>query len=103
MNTAKGIESHRDLPGWELVAEGLADVKARRATPAAALVWIAAPRLQRDGLLEGNRSEQPMAEPELELYRMLRREGGNAYGRYNGLLRRLVRFEHALDRASVSR
>jgi hypothetical protein len=36
-------------------------------------------------------------EPELELYRLLRREGGDAYSRYNALLRELISFEQALD------
>jgi hypothetical protein len=101
MNTAKNTESHRNLPGWELVAEGLADVRAKRTTPAAALIWIAAPRLRQAALLEDSLTDRRMADPELQLYRMLRQEGGNAYGRYNSLLRRLVRFEHALDRAAV--
>jgi hypothetical protein len=38
-----------------------------------------------------------LAESERTLYRLLRREGGDAYPRYNALLRRLVSFERALD------
>jgi hypothetical protein len=38
------------------------------------------------------------ADAELELYRMLRQTGGDAYSRYNALLRQLVSFERALDR-----
>jgi hypothetical protein len=38
------------------------------------------------------------ADAELELYRMLCQAGGDAYSRYNALLRRLVSFEQALDR-----
>jgi hypothetical protein len=37
-------------------------------------------------------------EPEQQLYRLLRREGGDAYSRYNALIRELVSFEQALDR-----
>jgi hypothetical protein len=36
-------------------------------------------------------------EVELQLYRLLRREGGDAYSRYNALIRELVSFESALD------
>ncbi|MBI4625128.1 MAG: hypothetical protein HY736_18155 [Verrucomicrobia bacterium] len=50
-----------------------------------------------DGLL-GRR----IAEPEAVLYRLLRKESGDAFSRYNAILRRLVRFEHALDRARLS-
>jgi hypothetical protein len=38
------------------------------------------------------------AEPERQLYRLLREEGGDAYSRYNALIRELVSFEQALDR-----
>jgi hypothetical protein len=38
-----------------------------------------------------------MLEPERELYRLLREQGGDAYSRYNALLRELVSFESALD------
>ena len=37
-------------------------------------------------------------EPERQLYRLLREEGGDAYSRYNALIRELVSFEQALDR-----
>lgn len=98
MTHAELIEPFAQLPGWELIAEGTADVRAGRETAAAALVWIAWPRLSRAGLLDESLAGRRMTEPEVQLYRMLRDQGGNAYGRYGGLLRRLVRFEHALDR-----
>jgi hypothetical protein len=44
-----------------------------------------------------------VAEPELQLYRLLRREGGDAYSRYNALLRELISFEQALDRRTSRR
>ena len=37
-------------------------------------------------------------EPERQLYRLLRQEGGDAYSRYIALIRELVSFEEALDR-----
>ncbi len=102
MTQAGSIELLAKLPGWELVAEGIADVRAGRDTAAAALVWIAWPRLSQAGLVDDTLSARRMPDPEARLYRILRAERGNAYGRYNALLRRLGRFEHALDRLRVS-
>src|SRR5512136_2315203 len=85
------------LPGEELVREGLADLQAGRWTVPACLVVIGLPRLRRAGLLHQAPAFVP-AEAELELYRMLRQAGGDAYSRYNALLRQLVSFEQALDR-----
>lgn len=84
------------LPGESLVREGLADAQAGRRTIAAYLVSIARPRLSRAGLLAGIQKELP-AEPELSLYHLLRTQGGDAYSRYNALIRELVSFENALD------
>ena len=85
------------LPGGALVREGLADFHARRVTPAAYLVQIAQPRLARAGLMPSV-VDPAAAEHELQLYRLLRAQGGDAYSRYNSLLRELVSFEQALDR-----
>jgi hypothetical protein len=85
------------LPGEDLVREGLADLEAGRWTIPACLVEIGMPRMRRAGLVR----QEPAArreDAELELYRMLREAGGDAYSRYNALLRRLVSFEQALDR-----
>jgi hypothetical protein len=38
------------------------------------------------------------SEPELQLYGLLQLERGDAYSRYNALVRELVSFENALDR-----
>lgn len=85
------------LPGESLVRKGLADAQAGRLTAEACLVSIASPRLSRAGLLAGIQAElQP--EPELSLYRLLRAQGGDAYSKYNALVRELVSFENALDR-----
>lgn len=85
------------LPGEELVRQGLADVYAGRQTVEAYLVRIARPRLSRAGLLTDILEDLP-AEAELCLYRLLRTQGGDAYSRYNALIRELVSFENALDR-----
>ena len=82
------------LPGEELVRRGLADYQAGRRSAESFLVQIARPRLEKCGLLAPNRSDGL----ELELYRLLRQEGGDAYARYNALLRELSSFENALDR-----
>jgi hypothetical protein len=87
-----------DLPGWEMISEGLADAAAGRLTPFACLVWIALPRLSRAGLIRPEILAHPIDEPNLALYRLLRAAGGNAYGRYNALVRRLVSFQRSLDR-----
>jgi hypothetical protein len=83
------------LPGEELIREGLDDLRAGRATVAGCLAGLALPRLKRAGL-----AADIEAGPELELrlFRLLRERGGDAYGRYNSLLRQLSSFESALDR-----
>jgi hypothetical protein len=85
------------LPGEALVREGLADVQAGNCTIPACLVCMASPRLARAGLLPGGEAGL-IPEPERQLYRLLSAQGGDAYSRYNALLRELVSFEHALDR-----
>ena len=85
------------LPGEELAREGLSDLKAGRETPASCLAVIGLPRLRRAGLIE-NTTVDSEVDAELRLYRLLRKEGGDAYSRYNALLRRWVSFEQALDR-----
>lgn len=85
------------LPGEFLVRQGLADAQAGRLTAEACLISIARSRLSRAGLVPETMSDLPR-EPELCLYRLLRAQGGDAYSRYNALLRELVSFEMALDR-----
>lgn len=85
------------LPGEELVRQGLADREAARVSAAAYLVQMAAPRLKRAGLMDAD-SAPSAHESERDLYRLLGREGGDAYTRYNSLLRELASFEAALDR-----
>ncbi len=84
------------LPGENLVQRGLADYKAGRRSAESYLVQIARPRLENCGLLASSDGEE--LELELELYRLLRQEEGDAYARYNALLGELSSFENALDR-----
>jgi hypothetical protein len=85
------------LPGEELLRQGLADFQSGRCTIPACLVSMARPRLRGAGLItEGGAGSIP--EPERQLYRLLGLEVGDAYSRYNALVRELVSFEQALDR-----
>ena len=84
------------LPGEKLVRQGLADFQAGLCTIPACLVRIARPRLSRARLMPKNVPGQ-FSEPELQLYDLLKRERGDAYSRYNALVRELVSFENALD------
>ncbi|MBI6545270.1 MAG: hypothetical protein HY692_00660 [Cyanobacteria bacterium NC_groundwater_1444_Ag_S-0.65um_54_12] len=86
-----------DLPGYELIAEGLTDIAAKVESTSALLIAIGAPRLRYLGLPVPYEAEQPV-DPELRLYRLLGQQSGyDAYSRYNSLIRRLVRFERALE------
>ena len=87
------IAEMHDLPGRDLIDEGLSDLAAGVETPAALLVSIGAPRLRQLGL------PVPDAIPSSEhrLYALLSRtDPDSAHSRYNALLRRLVSFERAL-------
>jgi hypothetical protein len=85
------------LPGEVLLREGLADYQSGRCTIPACLVGMARSRLCRAGLITGVVASS-FPEPERQLYRLLRQEGGDAYSRYNALIRELASFEQALDR-----
>jgi hypothetical protein len=85
------------LPGGELVARGLADLRDGRSTVAACLVAIGGSRIRKAGLPVPADDALPL-EPELRLYRLLCDEMGSAaYSHYNSLIRLLVSFEHALE------
>ncbi|MDQ3213582.1 MAG: hypothetical protein M3Q85_12960 [Acidobacteriota bacterium] len=82
-----------DLPGADVVQEGIHDLRAGRETIAALVVSVGAPRLRRLGL------ELPGVAPGAEhrLYALLSLSGpASAHSRYNALIRRLVSFERAL-------
>ncbi|HKO14719.1 MAG TPA: hypothetical protein VJU87_00675 [Gemmatimonadaceae bacterium] len=69
-----------------------------RPTAEAYLVAIARSRLARAGLLDaGTPASSSGEEPERALYRLLRAQGGDAYARYNALLRELSSFLAAFD------
>ncbi len=85
------------LPGEEMVRRGLADYASNLVSAESFLVQIARPRMMEYGLLPQG-DFRSADEPELELYRLLRQQKGDAYARYNALLGELVSFEMALDR-----
>jgi len=83
------------LPGADLIAAGLEDLRGGRETVAALLVAIGAPRLRQLGL------ELPDSlpdNPEHRLYNLLARDDSDsAHSRYNAFLRRLVSYERAAE------
>lgn len=87
----------RGLPGEVLIRQGIADFLSSRSTIAACLVGVARTRLHRSGLLPDT-APSSLPDAERHLYALLREGGGDAYSRYNSLLRELVSFEQALDR-----
>ena len=89
------------LPGGALIRQGLADLEAGHQSIAALLIDIARPRLTELGVVPPT-APPPVAEPERELYRRLRAEHGDAYARYNSLIRELTSFQSALIRVRGS-
>jgi hypothetical protein len=79
--------------------QGLQDWREGRTTVASCLVVIAFGKFRAAGLVTG---EAPFQEAELILYDLLIKEGGNAYGRYNSLIRELVSFGRVLTRKTRS-
>ena len=81
------------LPGGVLILSGIEDLKLGKITVSSCLVAVSYGKLRRAGLVSGN---APFHEPEQVLYRLLCKEGGNSYGRYNSLIRELISFGRAL-------
>lgn len=84
----------RALPGGDVVAEGIDDLRQGRISTSSLLVSIGAPRLRRSGITVPN----PLEAPEKRLYALLYREyGDGAHSQYNALIRRLVSFERSVE------
>lgn len=80
------------LPGEDLIAQGLRDLRLGLETDSALVVSIGAPRLARLGV----DVPRPLPDAEHRLYaRLARAAGAAAHARYNALLRRLVSYERA--------
>lgn len=90
------------LPGGELIQRGLSDYAEGRVTPESCLLAIGWSRLQRGGLTMPAKSSWRFPEPEMQLYNLLRSESGDAYSRYNSLLRRFISFEQSLAQQKAS-
>ncbi len=87
-----------DLPGHELVSEGLADLAAGRESESALLVAMAAPRLRHLGFeVPAGGGERPSH----RLYELLSAEADGAHSRYNALVARIVSFARAAECASA--
>ena len=84
-----------DLPGADLIRQGLEDLESRAETITALLVSIGAPRLRR---ALGELTVEPLVSPEHRLYELLARDDPRAaHSRYNAYIRRLVSFERAAE------
>jgi hypothetical protein len=82
-----------ELPGGELVEEGLRDLADGRETIPALLVASFSTRMRCLGLTV---PEHQIADPELRLYGALAVGfGDGAHGRYNALRQRMVSFAHS--------
>ena len=93
----------QDLPGAELVARGIEDLRRGELTVEALLVAVGARRLRAAGLSVPKASGWP-PEPEHALYEAIGRSGvEDSHAHYNALIRRLVSFERALERRSSQR
>jgi hypothetical protein len=85
-----------DLPGGELIAAGLDDLRRGRESVAALLV-DRGPQAPPAGI----RRTGSFHDPERRLYALLAEEDSDsAHGRYNALMRRLVSFERAAESLS---
>ena len=86
-----------NLPGADLMAEGLDDVAAGRESIAGELVKIGSPRLRECGVEVPVSPEDALA-ADHRLYHLLGAiHGREAHSQYNALLRQLVSFERALE------
>ena len=80
------------LPGYEIVEEGLRDLREGRETVNSLLVSMAVERLEQLGYSVPN----PLSEPEIRLYRKLEEQFEHgAHSKYNAYRRRLSSFLRA--------
>lgn len=88
-----------DLPGFEIVHDGIRDLANGHLSNESLLVSIAAPRLE----LLGIRLPSTLSHPEEQLFvRATAEHGDGAHARYNALIRRLVSFTRAMPLAQRS-
>jgi hypothetical protein len=89
-----------DLPGAELVSEGLSDLAAGRETEPAMLVAMARPRLRDLGV---DVPEGGGERPSHRLYELVTSHADGPHSRYNALLARMVSFARAAEHATARR
>lgn len=90
------------LPGADLVEQGIEDLAAGRETEAALLVEIAAPRLRSLGVSFESRMDGDGRSPEHRLYSLLSVQP-DAHSRYNALLARIASYARAAERDATAR
>lgn len=89
------------LPGAEIVLPGIADLKRNQPSVNALAVQAAAPRLRHLGLEAPSAAADDVPAAH-RLYQELQQElGDGAHSRYNAILRRVVSFARAAERARV--
>jgi len=86
-----------NLPGHDLVRDGMADLARGRETTAALLVAMAAPRLRALGV---DVPEGGGDRPSHRLYDLLSERGNGAHSQYNALVRRVTSFARAAEHAA---
>jgi hypothetical protein len=87
-----------DLPGHDLVNEGLLDLAEGRESESGLLIAMAAPRLRALGF---DVPEGGGERPSHRLYELLSETDQGAHSRYNALVARVVSFARAAERASA--
>jgi hypothetical protein len=97
----KPDNTRRNLPGADLVEQGLADLRESRDSDCALLVLTAGPSLARLGIEIPKRvSARPFSH--LLYERLEDRLGNDAFSCYGSLIRRIVSFAHALEQQQRS-
>jgi hypothetical protein len=91
------FEVQPDLPGHELISEGLDDLATGRESESSLLVAMAAPRLRALGI---EVPEGGGERPSHRLYELLADMGDSPHSRYNALVARVVSFARAAEHAS---
>lgn len=93
------MKNGAQLPGQQMVEQGLRDLTAGRQTEAALVVSMAVTALEQ----VGQEVRSAILEPELQLYRLLGQSlGDGAHSRYNALRRELSSYLRAASCANQS-
>jgi hypothetical protein len=85
------------FPGGDLIKQGIIDCQEDRQTIFSCLIQIGFPTLSKMQILPREIQQSNQEDAELILYRILKSEVGDAYSRYNALMRELLSFERAIS------